>query len=382
MDALAVVDFIDTSIENASPLWYDVADGVVRIHLIYDHERASPNRAAGHVHFLLNARPGAKLTLEFLNLDNVWNGQPGSVAGELKTMALSEDGHVWRTVPTENLPGNRVQLHIEMRGPKLYVARMEPYRLSDLTRLLDSIRSHPLGTDHTDRKDGSGSRPRDRQDRQSCGAVPGIRPRSRASVGIGQQLGRRGADPAAAARRRGCEAISASLQPQRAADGQQGRRGARWDAVQPARPRSQPQLGQAGRSRAVAGERGARAVARRRDRRQSQAASRAGAAQRRQRPAARQPSTGSAARSSSRPHGHLRGAAAQQDVVHRRVDQCHVPQQRHARRRLARALRHRRRSPRVQLQLDRRAEGGTRRAGTGRTTAPTSRRSFTITSIG
>ena len=37
--------------------------------------------------------------------------------------------------------------------------------------------------------------------------------------------------------------------------------------------------------------------------------------------------------------------------------QCRVPQQRHARRRLARALRHRRGRPRVQLQLDRRAEG-------------------------
>ena len=45
------------------------------------------------------------------------------------------------------------------------------------------------------------------------------------------------------------------------------------------------------------------------------------------------------------------------DVVHRRVDQCRVPQQRHARRRLARALRHRRGRPRVQLQLDRGAEG-------------------------
>jgi hypothetical protein len=138
------VQFIDTSIENASPLWYDVVDNVVRIHLIYDHERAAPNRAAGHVNFVLNARPGARLTLEFLNLDNVWNGQPGSVAGELKTMALSEDGRVWRTVPTDSLPGNRVQLRVEMRAPTLHVARMEPYRLSDLERLLESIRRHPL----------------------------------------------------------------------------------------------------------------------------------------------------------------------------------------------------------------------------------------------
>jgi hypothetical protein len=138
------VDFIDTSVENGSPLWYDVVDNVVRLHLIYDHERAAPNRAAGHVHFVLHARPGATLTLEFRNLDNVWNGQPGSVAGELKTVALSDDGTTWRTVATESLPGNRVQLRVTMNGPRLHVARMEPYRLSDLDRLLDTIRSHPL----------------------------------------------------------------------------------------------------------------------------------------------------------------------------------------------------------------------------------------------
>ena len=140
----AVVDFIDTSIENGSPLWYDTSDNVIRLHLIYDHERASPNRAAGHIHFALHAKAGTSLTLEFLNLDNVWNGQPGSVAGELKTVAISADGVTWKTVPTESLPGNRVQLRVTMPGPKLYVARMEPYRLSDLERLLGEIRSHRL----------------------------------------------------------------------------------------------------------------------------------------------------------------------------------------------------------------------------------------------
>jgi hypothetical protein len=138
------LEFIDTSFENASPLWYDVVDDVVRLHLIYDHERASPNRAAGHIHFRIHARAGAKLTLEFLNLDNVWNGQPGSVAAELKTVAVSEDGKAWQTVPTQGLPGNRVQLHVDMRTPQLYVARIEPYRLSDLDRFLDSIRRNRL----------------------------------------------------------------------------------------------------------------------------------------------------------------------------------------------------------------------------------------------
>ena len=136
------LEFIDTTIENGSPLWYDVVDGVVRVHLIYDHERASPNRAAGHIHFRVHARAGSKLTFEFLNLDNVWNGQPGSVAGELKTVAISQDGRTWTTVPTDSLPGNRVQLRVEMRGPTLTIARIEPYRLSDLERMLGSIRTN------------------------------------------------------------------------------------------------------------------------------------------------------------------------------------------------------------------------------------------------
>ena len=66
------LEFIDTGFENASPLWYEVApDGTILVHLLYDHERSSPNRAAGHFHFRLHARPGSKLTLEFRNLDNV-----------------------------------------------------------------------------------------------------------------------------------------------------------------------------------------------------------------------------------------------------------------------------------------------------------------------
>src|SRR5688572_25746510 len=139
------LEFIDTSFENASPVWYEfAADGTVLVHLLYDHERSSPNRAAGHIHFRLHAKPGAKLTLEFKNLDNVWNGVGGSVARELKTVVISEDGREWKSVPTESLPENRVRLHVTMPGPRLYVARVEPYRLSDLDRFLAAIRANRL----------------------------------------------------------------------------------------------------------------------------------------------------------------------------------------------------------------------------------------------
>ena len=139
------LEFIDTSFENASPVWYDFApDGTVLVHLLYDHERSSTNRAAGHIHFQLQAKPGSRLTLEFRNLDNVWNGVSSSIARELKAVVISKDGRAWKSVPLENLPENRVRLHVVMPGPRLYVARVEPYRLSDLGKFLDGIRREPL----------------------------------------------------------------------------------------------------------------------------------------------------------------------------------------------------------------------------------------------
>jgi len=139
------LEFIDTSFENASPVWYDLApDGTVLVHLLYDHERSSPNRAAGHIHIRVHAKPGAKLALEFKNLDNVWNSTPGSIARELKAVAISEDGRAWKSVPLESLPENRVRLHVQMSTPQLYIARVEPYRLSDLERLLTAIRTNQL----------------------------------------------------------------------------------------------------------------------------------------------------------------------------------------------------------------------------------------------
>ena len=138
------LEFIDTSFENASPLWYELApDGSIQVHLLYDHERASPNRAAGHFHFRLHAPAGATLTLEFRNLDNVWNGRRASVAAEMKAAVLSRDGQRWTPVPLEGLPGDRVRLTVTMPGPELYVARVEPYRLSDLERWLAAIQDHP-----------------------------------------------------------------------------------------------------------------------------------------------------------------------------------------------------------------------------------------------
>jgi hypothetical protein len=138
------VEFVDTGFENASPLWYEFdADGTLQLHLLYDHERASPNRAAGHFHVRLVGQPNASVRVELNNLDNVWNGTKSSVAGELRAAVISEDGVRWRSIAMDATPDGRVGFEVNLAGGSLYVARVEPYRISDLDNLLAEIRTHP-----------------------------------------------------------------------------------------------------------------------------------------------------------------------------------------------------------------------------------------------
>lgn len=137
--------FIDCGFENASPVWYEQGEGgVIDVHLLYDHERSGGNRAAGHIHFAVEAGMGSQITLELKNLNNIYNGKPGSVAGELKALVTSTDGKEWSPVETRSLPGDRIQLDLRMTGPRMYVARVEPYRLSDLDRWLSTVKKNPL----------------------------------------------------------------------------------------------------------------------------------------------------------------------------------------------------------------------------------------------
>ncbi len=137
--------FINTSFENASPLYWETdEEGVIHIHMVYDQERSSPNRANGHWHFQLQAKEGSELTLRLHNFDNVWNGRHGSPLNDEVTSFISPDGKDWQVIETEKLEDNSLQIEIKMEQESLYVARLEPYRLSDLDRLKAEIRDNPL----------------------------------------------------------------------------------------------------------------------------------------------------------------------------------------------------------------------------------------------
>jgi len=137
--------FINNTFENASPLWWELdEEGVVRVHLVYDQERCSPNRANGHWLFQVQAEPGSNVTLVLGPFANVWNGRLSGPVPEAKVCFISEDGQNWRPIDTEPVEPYHIKMDLHMKGPSLYLARLEPYTISDLDQLLADIGDHSL----------------------------------------------------------------------------------------------------------------------------------------------------------------------------------------------------------------------------------------------
>jgi hypothetical protein len=133
--------FLNTTFENGSPLYWEAdANDVVHVYLVYDQERASPNRANGHWLFQVQAKPGAELTFVLHNFDNVWNGQKGSPIDKRTVGFVSEDGRTWQAFPAEKTADNFLRFKVQVDKGSLYVARLPPYRLSDLEALKRRIR--------------------------------------------------------------------------------------------------------------------------------------------------------------------------------------------------------------------------------------------------
>jgi len=136
--------FISTNFENASQLdWETDSMGIVNISLIYDHERESPNRANGHWHFKLEADSGTEVTLILKNFENVWNRMKSVPVSEKTNCLISKDGKNWSVIPADFISGNRLKIKVPMTSDQMYVTSVEPYRISDLDKLLLEIKDNP-----------------------------------------------------------------------------------------------------------------------------------------------------------------------------------------------------------------------------------------------
>ncbi|MGC1241318.1 MAG: M14 family zinc carboxypeptidase [Chryseosolibacter sp.] len=137
--------YINTSFENASPLNWKVNDeGDIVLNLVYDHQRSSLNRSISHLHFQVQARKGSDLTFIIDNHVNIYNGRNGRVSSDRTSLYTSPDGKKWAPIPTEIVNGNSLKFQVHIENDGLYIAMVEPYRVSDLENLLKEINNHPL----------------------------------------------------------------------------------------------------------------------------------------------------------------------------------------------------------------------------------------------
>lgn len=141
------IKYIDYNFEFGSPLnWYVAEDSTVKIDLIYDYERDSPNRAAGHWYFKVITEPGTRLKLALGNMDNIWNGKKAAEIGNVEedvACYISYDKKNWTGLKTSRLQDKVLLVDFISKEKEVYVARIPPYTLSHLEKFLNEIRNHP-----------------------------------------------------------------------------------------------------------------------------------------------------------------------------------------------------------------------------------------------
>ena len=242
--------YINTGFENASPLhWQAEAGNLVHVYLVYDQERSSPNRAAGHWFFQVQAKPDAELTFVLHSFKEIWNGKEGSPLSNRTVCYVSADGKAWRLSPQPR--GSRtIACGSRSRIPpvRYYLARLEPYGLAELESLKRRLAGNPGWRSRISARRSragtwrsSASATRTPPAACSCGpAHPWEAGSNWVVEGLIERLLRDD-------ERR--PAVSGQVLRLHHAHGQQGRRRPRADAVQRARGRPEPALGPAGRSR-------------------------------------------------------------------------------------------------------------------------------------
>jgi hypothetical protein len=142
------VVYINNRIENGSRMSWELgSDGIVYIHQAYENERKTFNRESCHRHFLLEGKAGSDIPIIFDNFNAIYDGSVYYANSNfLKYCVVSNDGKEWKHPPIEVLDGNRMKIIVHMERDSMYIASVEPYRVSDLQKLLEKIK----GNKHVD----------------------------------------------------------------------------------------------------------------------------------------------------------------------------------------------------------------------------------------
>ncbi len=135
--------FINRFIENGSPIHWEVTpDSTVYVQLMYDYDREGLNRAAIHWNFLLHAPKGQDIKLIFRNFNEIYNGMHDFIMPPSDDCVMSIDHKNWKHIPVKWIEGNQMEIKLHMEADSVYLARAEPYCISDVNLLLERIKNN------------------------------------------------------------------------------------------------------------------------------------------------------------------------------------------------------------------------------------------------
>jgi hypothetical protein len=143
------IRFIDCFFENASPLgWKIQGDTIVKISLLPDYERDSPNRQTDHWYFRIIAEKGDRIRFIISKMmADVYNGKIAENWWNFKddiSCYISYDRKTWQAIKTTGLPGMELLVEFTMQHNEVYVVRMPPYTVTDLENFKKKISGNSL----------------------------------------------------------------------------------------------------------------------------------------------------------------------------------------------------------------------------------------------
>lgn len=142
------IKFIDCYFENASSLnWEAQGDTLIKIFLMADYEKGTPNRQTDHWYFRLEADKGTHIKLVISKLmADIYNDRLATRWWDFNhdiSCYISYNRKTWEAISTSKLPENELLVDFVMKNRSVYVARLPVYIQKDLELFEDRIGLHP-----------------------------------------------------------------------------------------------------------------------------------------------------------------------------------------------------------------------------------------------
>ncbi|MBN1554245.1 MAG: hypothetical protein JXA11_05835 [Phycisphaerae bacterium] len=124
--------------------WEEQPDGCLTFAPLFDHERGTRNRQLTHWHFRLFGQKGIEITLRIPPMRNIYGDQVVNAFADRVASVISGDGVEWSTFFFHLQPDESLEARVTLPADEVTIARVHPYTIRDLDRLLSRHDTDPV----------------------------------------------------------------------------------------------------------------------------------------------------------------------------------------------------------------------------------------------